>query len=521
MEKRYNIVFKGELVLGYHIQDVRDALSAKFKIDGMALGRLFSGKPQIIKKAVDPDTARKFLLMMEKIGARCKMEPVDPDSRAAGSFEEKNNQAAGAQAPCPKCGWRQKKSEVCEKCGLLIAKYKAKDASGPGSESQEDVLATPLNPEADWATFIGPNADLYLNKFVYFHNRGEDRFAATWHWPAFFTGFWWFLYRKMYLWALISLLATLIPCVGFLTLITCGLTAHYLYYLQVKKKTAGFKFPSSSKPDKQKLAALGGTHPWVRWVFIVLLGIGIMGIIAAIVVPIILNPQRQTAPTGKQPESLFTRQMQAEDAVLKPVFSTDFGNIQVGTAFITHLPEKNQYVLVTAHSLFGSRGGFPKDYNWDELATDIRTVKATSIGNPSKMVLTSSWLSIPGAGFSKIYDGSLDLAALYLISDFGMGSLPLSQTLPKKGEKVWLITEMPARGKQFRFAAVIVEVNQDLVQYVFENNQLDPGSVIGAPVLNAESKVVAINTVIILNDHQLIGIGNPAPKARQKLLGAM
>ena len=111
MEKKYNIVFKGKLVLGYHIQDVRNELAAKFKLDNMALGKLFSKDPQILKKAVDLDTAQKFLQMMEKIGARCEMEVFDPALKAAQRPAESMNQATDGPFTCPKCGFKQKKSD--------------------------------------------------------------------------------------------------------------------------------------------------------------------------------------------------------------------------------------------------------------------------------------------------------------------------------------------------------------------------------------------------------------------------
>ena len=106
MEKKYNIVFKGELVLGYHIQDVRSELATKFKLDGMAIGKLFSGDPQIIKKAVDLNTAQKFLQMMEKIGARCEMEVFDPALTGVPRPAEIVKQATETQFACPNCGFK-------------------------------------------------------------------------------------------------------------------------------------------------------------------------------------------------------------------------------------------------------------------------------------------------------------------------------------------------------------------------------------------------------------------------------
>jgi hypothetical protein len=59
--------------------------------------------------------------------------------------------------------------------------------------------------EEDFTQCLGRKAHKYLPRFRKFSARGADRFAMTWHWPAFFVTFWWMLYRKLYLWALVAL----------------------------------------------------------------------------------------------------------------------------------------------------------------------------------------------------------------------------------------------------------------------------------------------------------------------------
>lgn len=438
MEKKYNIVFKGKLVLGYHIQDVRNELAAKFKLDAMALGKLFSKDPQILKKAVDLDTAQKFLQMMEKIGARCEMEVFDPALKGAPRPAERMYKATETQFACPKCGFKQQKSDVCSKCGLLIGKYKTKEAPLPEPESEPEPEPQEKSPPAEEA-----------------------------------------------------------------------------------KKPESIKPPARFEPGKQLSAYFNKLPGWGKWLAVGILWVVLIVVIFGIAVPSCREDRKKSASKTKGQAPIIVRPIQTEDAVLRPVFSTDFGDVRVGTAFIAHFEENGQYLLVTAQSLFGPRGGLPKEYKWNELSRIISNVKAISIGNPAKMVMTSAWLAVPEAAPSKIYDGSQDIAALYLISDFGMGHFEFSEILPKIGEEVWLMTEMPNRRQQFRFSATVIEADEKAIQYAFADAELDPGSVLGAPVLNSESKVIAINTVLISKDNKLIGIGNPAATARQKLLKAM
>jgi hypothetical protein len=47
---------------------------------------------------------------------------------------------------------------------------------------------------------VGPKGqDFYMPYFQRAHQRGYA--AISWNWPVFFVGFFWFLYRKLYLWA--------------------------------------------------------------------------------------------------------------------------------------------------------------------------------------------------------------------------------------------------------------------------------------------------------------------------------
>jgi len=434
MEKKYNIVFKGKLVLGYHIQDVRNELAAKFKLDNMALGKLFSKDPQILKKAVDLDTAQKFLQMMEKIGARCEMEVFDPALKAAQRPAESMNQAMDGPFACPKCGFKQKKSDVCSKCGVLIGKYKTKEAPLPDPEPEPQEESPPA---------------------------------------------------------------------------------------EEAKEPEPTKPPARSGPGKRLLTYFNEFSGWGKWLAVGILWVVLIVVIFSIAVPSCREERKKSAAKTKGQKSVIARPIQTEDAVLKPTFSTDVGEVRVGTAFIVHFDENGQYLLVTAHSLFGPRGGLSREYQWNELSRIISNVKAISIGNPAKMVMTSAWLAVPEAAPSKMYDSSQDIAALYLISDFGMGHFEFSEKLPKIGEEVWLMTEMPNRSQQFRFSATVLEADEKAIQYAFTDAELDPGSVLGAPILNSESKVIAINTALISKDNKLIGIGNPAATARQKLLKAM
>jgi hypothetical protein len=144
--------------------------------------------------------------------------------------------------------------------------------------------------EEDFAHFIGKKADKYLSKFRKFNVGGVDKFAVTWHWPAFFFGLFWMLYRKLYLWALLAfILDIIISSLPYyfapLIMIVWGMTGNYIYYKHVKKKILKLKTDQSSF-DLSLMAAslrkIGGVNRWVPYTPVIII---IAGICVAIAIP--------------------------------------------------------------------------------------------------------------------------------------------------------------------------------------------------------------------------------------------
>ena len=96
---------------------------------------------------------------------------------------------------CAQCQQQnQEDAKFCYQCGNTLA------------AETELPIATPIihADEHLWRQFIGPHADRYLKHFKKFGLGEEPKFALTWNWPAFlYISFLWFLYRKMYVYALV------------------------------------------------------------------------------------------------------------------------------------------------------------------------------------------------------------------------------------------------------------------------------------------------------------------------------
>ncbi|MBA4389935.1 MAG: hypothetical protein C0399_03255 [Syntrophus sp. (in: bacteria)] len=179
---------------------------------------------------------------------------------------------------CTKCGKEiAEGSSFCRNCGEKLPNV------------QSDIQGAPVSSaitEQDYTSFIGGNADKYLTKFKKFNIDGTDSFSATWHWPAFFVPFFWMLYRKLYLWALLVFVLSIIPLVTFPLMIFFGITGNYIYYKHTKKKLLQIKLaPSSSDIQRAvNIAHQGGVNNAVVIVAPILL-IAVVGILAAIAIP--------------------------------------------------------------------------------------------------------------------------------------------------------------------------------------------------------------------------------------------
>jgi Tfp pilus assembly protein PilE len=214
-------------------------------------------------------------------------------------------------ANCTECGGETRAGEsFCRQCGARLDAA----AASPGA-------ATSVT-ENDLTLFVGKNTDKYLGAFHKFTSNGEDSFAATWHWPAFFFSFWWLLYRKMYVWMLVFLLLGCIPFAGLLAMIGFGISANYLYYKHAKKKIAALKVQTSSEADRAAAMARAGGVNNVAIVLVPLVLVAVVGILAAIAIPQFAQYRQKAADQQAKHE--------IQDACSR------------GTAIFARQPEKTQ-----------------------------------------------------------------------------------------------------------------------------------------------------------------------------------
>ena len=123
-----------------------------------------------------------------------------------------------------------------------------------------------------------------MNTFKRFEETDTPCFKLTWHWPAALVGFWWLLYRKLYLWAFAAIILASIPLANLFAIIGFGLGGNYLYYRHARKKIGELR---SALPDANleiTLRHIGGVNRWVLVLGIVLGGLGAAGMLASVII---------------------------------------------------------------------------------------------------------------------------------------------------------------------------------------------------------------------------------------------
>lgn len=122
----------------------------------------------------------------------------------------------------------------------------------------------------DYAAFIDKNVHKFLPQFQEY-SVNPVSFHAGWNWAAFLFTFWWYLYRKMYLWAVISFITLLVPYLNLFIWIGWGVAANYLYFKHSNDKINELK-AFHGAGYAVYLKDTGSVNSWVPWVAILVSG---------------------------------------------------------------------------------------------------------------------------------------------------------------------------------------------------------------------------------------------------------
>lgn len=177
-EATYKVILLG-VAQGFDLQDVKEKLAAFFKIKPAKVDAFFKGKPVVVKKGLDNETALKYKSVFELAGATCRIEALEEEDdipshmiEEASDAEEEDGipshmiekvsdaeeeddipshmieevsdgseEGARETMVCPKCGFEQEQSVTCVQCGIIVEKYlKMKEEEEFREEGRKKVV---------------------------------------------------------------------------------------------------------------------------------------------------------------------------------------------------------------------------------------------------------------------------------------------------------------------------------------------------------------------------------------------
>lgn len=96
-DKTYEVVFRGRVLRGHEVADVKTKLASLFKVNEATAEKLFSGKRVTVKKGLDEATARKYRDVLRQAGANASIVTVSADSTDVSSTAKDQGVPAGPQ----------------------------------------------------------------------------------------------------------------------------------------------------------------------------------------------------------------------------------------------------------------------------------------------------------------------------------------------------------------------------------------------------------------------------------------
>ena len=101
MAETYTVIFRGDILPGHTLTDVKGRMGQLFKLEDARVAALFSGKPVALKKNCDAATAEKLRAVLTKAGAEVEVRPDQAVTTAPAAATTREQVRAGPQVPAP------------------------------------------------------------------------------------------------------------------------------------------------------------------------------------------------------------------------------------------------------------------------------------------------------------------------------------------------------------------------------------------------------------------------------------
>jgi hypothetical protein len=241
----------------------------------------------------------------------------------------------------------------------------------------------------------------------------------------------------------------------------------------------------------------------------------------------VVTTERSPAGDNTAAQSLRAAQAPADPPqipdsfVFRPTFHTSSGDVPAGTAFAVTIPGQNRLVLLSAIHLLGPMGGLEADIAAEKIGTEVAELTLAPLFRGGEISLPARAITIPGASpMGNAAAGPGDVVAFWLPPNDVFEPLTLATENPPAGMRVWLVASLlggaPA-SQRLHAARITADEQADSVYYIFDKSGLEMRATSGAPIVDSEGRVVAINLGGGERKGHPFGVGNPVGRFRPAL----
>lgn len=237
------------------------------------------------------------------------------------------------------------------------------------------------------------------------------------------------------------------------------------------------------------------------------------------------SPADDNAQSSRAVQASLQPPQIPDSFTFRPTFHTSSGDVPAGTAFAVTIPGESRLVLLSAIHLLGPMGGLEVDIPAEKVGTEVEELTLTPLFRGGEISLPARAITIPGASpMGSAATGPGDVVAFWLPPNDAFEPLTLATETPPAGTRVWLVASLvggaPA-SQRLHAARITADEQTESLYYVFEESGLEMRATSGAPVVDSEGRVVAINLGGGEHKGRQFGVGNPVQRFRPALEKAM
>ncbi len=257
---KYRVILSGQVMPEFNRRQVLESLAQIFHSKPSTMEKLLQGNPIPLRKQYDRDQAQLICDKILNSGAQCQIEeipeiPLQLLDEETIPYPEQLEDRIGADNP---------DGDPDEDAVYGSNIYRRDEDSLQDPNFGRDKLSNLV------MLFVGTNLDYYRNQFRRLGSVRHPTFRMSWNWPAFFFFFFWALYRKLWIWAVVYVLGgaalmMLLPPgpISLVWLFAWPLSANYIYYRQaIANARAAMQAPEQEAQYLDK----GGVSRFAVWI---------------------------------------------------------------------------------------------------------------------------------------------------------------------------------------------------------------------------------------------------------------